>query len=159
MHSKEPLRKGLKDRLDAVGHSSGERFSSEKHRRELLEDYQRAKSVAKSRKYENTTDLGRTRSESPVRPYIRITDPRGQGSGRESTPERTSEAKEREKERDSDRRRRKSDVRNTDGASDEKRWSCEPIPATAEKKDAKSKEKLARKPEAKEVVREKNWHV
>ncbi|XP_012057226.1 PREDICTED: uncharacterized protein LOC105620335 [Atta cephalotes] len=159
MHSKEPLRKGLKDRLDAVGHSSGERFSSEKHRRELLEDYQRAKSVAKSRKYENTTDLGRTRSESPVRPYIRITDPRGQGSGRESTPERTSEAKEREKERDPDRRRRKSDVRNTDGASDEKRWSCEPVPATAEKKDAKSKEKLARKPEVKEVVREKNWHV
>ncbi|XP_011169183.1 uncharacterized protein LOC105202380 isoform X1 [Solenopsis invicta] len=159
MHPKEPLRKSPKDRLDVVGHSSEEKFSSEKHRRELLEDYQRAKSVAKSRKYENAVDSGRTRSESPVRPYIRVTDPRGQGSGRESTPERTSEAKESEKERDSDRRWRKSDVRNTDGAPDEKRWSCEPVPATAEKKDAKSKEKLARKPETKEVVREKNWHV
>ncbi|XP_012537677.1 uncharacterized protein LOC105837442 isoform X3 [Monomorium pharaonis] len=158
MQPKEPLRKSAKDRLDAVGRSSGEKFS-EKHRRELLEDYQRAKSVAKSRKYENPIDSGRTRSESPVRPYIRVTDPRGQGSGRESTPERTSEAKEREKERDPDRRWRKSDVRNTDGAPDEKRWSCEPVPATAEKKDAKSKEKLARKPEVKEAVREKNWHV
>ncbi|XP_011689001.1 PREDICTED: uncharacterized protein LOC105450723 [Wasmannia auropunctata] len=160
MHlAKEPLRKSTKDRLDAVGHPSEERYS-EKHRRELLEDYQRAKSVAKSRKYENPAENpGRTRSESPVRPYIRVTDPRGQGSGRESTPERTSEAKEREKERDPDRRWRKSDVRNTDGAPDEKRWSCEPVPATAEKKDAKSKEKLARKPEAKEVAREKNWHV
>lgn len=158
IHTKEPLRKGSKDRQDAVGHFSGERLSSEKQRRDLLEDYQRAKSVAKSRKYENTADSGRTRSESPVRPYIRVTDPRGQGSGRESTPERTSEAKEREKERDPDRRWRKSDVRNTDGAPDEKRWSCEPVPAT-EKKDVKSKEKLARKPEAKEVVREKNWHV
>lgn len=159
MYLKEPLRKGPKDRLDAVGHDSGERFSSEKQRRDLLEDYQRAKSVAKSRKYENLADSGRTRSESPVRPYIRVTDSRGQGSGRESTPERTSEAKEREKERDPDRRWRKNDVRNTDGAPDEKRWSCEPVPATAEKKDAKSKEKLARKPEAKEVAREKNWHV
>jgi len=155
MHPKEPLRKSSKD---IMGHSSGEKFS-EKHRRELLEDYQRAKSVAKSRKYENAVDSGRTRSESPVRPYIRVTDPRGQGSGRESTPERTSEAKEREKERDPDRRWRKSDIRNTDGAPEEKRWSCEPVPATAEKKDAKSKEKLARKSEAKEVVREKNWHV
>lgn len=159
MHPKEPLRKGSKDHQDAVGHSSGEKLSSEKQRRDLLEDYQRAKSVAKSRKYENAADSGRTRSESPVRPYIRVTDPRGQGSGRESTPERTNEAKEREKERDPDRRWRKSDVRNTDGAPDEKRWSCEPVPATVEKKDAKSKEKLARKPEAKEVVREKNWHV
>lgn len=159
MPSKEPLRKGPKDRQDAAGHFSGERLSSEKQRRDLLEDYQRAKSVAKSRKYENTADSGRTRSESPVRPYIRVTDPRGQGSGRESTPERTSEAKEREKERDADRRWRKSDVRNTDGAPDEKRWSCEPVPATVEKKDVKSKEKLVRKPEAKEAIREKNWHV
>ncbi|KAL0112420.1 hypothetical protein PUN28_012037 [Cardiocondyla obscurior] len=159
MRPKEPLRKGSKERQDAARHSAGEKLTSEKERRDLLEDYQRAKSVTKSRKYENAADTGRTRSESPVRPYIRVTDSRGQGSGRESTPERTSEAKEREKERDPDRRWRKSDVRNTDGLSDEKRWSCEPVPATAEKKDAKSKEKLARKPEAKEAVREKNWHV
>ncbi|XP_029163558.1 uncharacterized protein LOC114934987 isoform X2 [Nylanderia fulva] len=151
---KDPSRKNPKDRLDA-----GKYSSSEKQRKDLLEDYQRAKSVAKSRKYENTAEPARTRSESPVRPYVRATDPRGQGSGRESTPERTSEAKEKGKERDSDRRWRKSDARNTDGAPDEKRWPCEPVPATVEKKDAKSKEKLVRKPEAKEVMREKNWHV
>ncbi|XP_072755313.1 uncharacterized protein [Anoplolepis gracilipes] len=156
---KDPPRKNPKDRLDAVKHSSAERFSLEKQRRDLLEDYQRAKSVVKNRKYENTAEPARTRSESPVRPYVRTTDPRGQGSGRESTPERTSEAKEKGKERDSDRRWRKSDARNTDGAPDEKRWPCEPVPATVEKKDAKSKEKLVRKPEVKQVVREKNWHV
>ncbi|CAL1687215.1 unnamed protein product [Lasius platythorax] len=159
VHPKDPPRKNSKDRLDAVKYSSAERFSSEKQRKDLLEDYQRAKSVAKNRKYENTAEPARTRSESPVRPYVRATDPRGQGSGRESTPERTSEAKEKGKERDSDRRWRKSDARNTDGAPDEKRWPCEPVPATVEKKDVKSKEKLVRKPEAKEVVREKNWHV
>ncbi|RLU16838.1 hypothetical protein DMN91_010906 [Ooceraea biroi] len=157
VRTRDPARKGLKDRLDAMGRSADARFPSEKQRRDLLEDYQRAKSVARNRKYEDVADSARTRSESPVRPCIRSTDPRGQGSGRESTPERTSEAKERE--RDSDRRLRKSETRNTDGTPDERRWSCEPVPVTAEKKDAKSKEKLARKPEAKEVVREKNWHV
>lgn len=151
--SRDPPRKDSKDRLDAVGRAAGERFPSEKERRELIEDYQRAKSVAKSRKYDNAADpVG---SESPIRPCDRdrASHPRGQGSGRESTPERT-EAKEREKE-NSDRRWRKGDARNTDGA-DEKGWP-EPVSAT-EKKDAKSKEKLARKPEAKEA-REKNWHV
>ncbi|XP_025161249.1 uncharacterized protein LOC105190640 isoform X1 [Harpegnathos saltator] len=159
----EAARKGAKDRPDAVGHpagAGGERsFPSEKERRELMEDYQRAKSVAKTRKYEQTTDTGRSRSESPAiktcgRERVSSSDPRGQGSGRESTPERT-EAKEREKE-NSDRRWRKSDARNTDGAADERRWA-EPVPAT-EKRDASSKEKLARKAEAKEA-REKNWHV
>lgn len=158
-HPKDPPRKNSKDRLNVAKYSSAERFSSEKQRKDLLEDYQRAKSVTKSKKHENTAEPARIRSESPVRPYVRATDPRGQGSGRESTPERTSEAKEKGKERDSDRRWRKSDARNTDGAPDEKRWPCEPVPAIVEKKDAKSKEKLVRKPEVKEVVREKNWHV
>jgi len=156
--SRDPARKVLKDRLNAAGHSPDARFLSERQRRELLEDYQQAKSVARSRKYV-AADLGRPRSESPVRPCIRVTDPRGQGSGRESTPERTNEAKEREKERDSDRRWRKTETRNMDDTPDERRWPCEPVSATVEKKNAKSKEKLARKPEIKEVVREKNWHV
>lgn len=159
---RELARKGGKDHVDAARHPAlGERsFPSEKGRRELMEDYQRAKSVAKIRKYEQTMDPGRSRSESPAikasgRDRVSSSsDPRGQGSGRESTPERT-EAKEREKE-NSDRRWRKSDARNTDGAADERRWP-EPVPAT-EKRDAKSKEKLARKAEAKEA-REKNWHV
>ncbi|XP_011266728.1 uncharacterized protein LOC105257654 isoform X4 [Camponotus floridanus] len=155
VHPKDPPRKNSKDGMKC---SSAERFLSEKQRRDLLEDYQRAKSVAKSRKYENTAEPARTRSESPVRPYVRTTDSRGQGSGRESTPERTSEAKEKGKEKDSDRRWRKNDARNTDGVPDEKRWSCEPVSTTMEKKD-ESKEKLVRKPEVKEVVREKNWHV
>lgn len=157
-HSRDPLRKSSKDRLDAMGQSSAERLSLEKQRRDLLEDYQRAKSVSKSRKYENATDPARTRSESPVRPCVR--DPRGQASGRESTPERTSEAKEREKERDPDRRWRKSEVATTDNTLDEeKRRPCEPVPPATAEKDAKPKEKLARKPEVKEVPREKNWHV
>jgi len=159
IRSRDPARKAPKDRSNATGHSPDARFLSERQRRELLEDYQQAKSVTRSRKYVVATDAGRPRSESPVRPCIRVTDPRGQGSGRESTPERTSEAKEREKERDSDRRWRKSETRNTDDTSDERRWPCEPVSATVEKKNAKSKEKLARKPEIKEVVREKNWHV
>lgn len=155
VHPKDPPRKNSKDAMKC---SSAERFSSEKQRRDLLEDYQRAKSVAKNRKYENMTESARTRSESPVRPYVRTTDSRGQGSGRESTPERTSEAKEKGKEKDSDRRWRKNDARNTDGVPDEKRWPCEPVSTTMEKKN-ESKEKLVRKPEVKEVVREKNWHV
>ncbi|XP_014485332.1 PREDICTED: uncharacterized protein LOC106749893 isoform X2 [Dinoponera quadriceps] len=156
--SREVGRKGVKDRLEPAGRPTVERsLPSEKERRELMEDYQRAKSVAKTRKYEQTADPGRSRSESPaIKACGRVSsaDPRGQGSGRESTPERT-EAKEREKE-SSDRRWRKSDARNTDGAPDERRWP-EPVPGT-EKRDAKSKEKLARKAEAKEA-REKNWHV
>lgn len=151
---KDPPRKNSKD---AGKYSSAERLLSEKQRRDLLEDYQRAKSMVKSRKYENT-EPARTRSESPVRPYVRTTDSRGQGSGRESTPERTSEAREKGKEKDSDRRWRKNDARNTDGTPDEKRWPCEPVSTTVEKKD-ESKEKLVRKLEVKEVVREKNWHV
>lgn len=162
-YSRDPLRKtGPKNRLD-TGQSSAERLSLEKQRRELLEDYQRARSASKSRKYENaTTDpTARTRSESPVRLCVR--DLRGQASGSESTPERTSEAKEREKERDPDRRWRKSEAAartTTDNTLDEKRRLCEPVlpPATVEK-DAKPKEKLARKPEVKEATREKNWHV
>lgn len=154
---REPARKGAKDRPD--GHPGERSFPSERERRELMEDYQRAKSVAQTRKYEQqTADPGRSRSESPaIKACGRVSssDPRGQGSGRESTPERT-ESKEREKE-NSDRRWRKSDARNTDGAPDERRWAPEPVPAT-EKRDAKSKEKLARKAEAKEA-REKNWHV
>jgi len=159
VRSKDPARKVLKERLNAAGHSPDARFLSERQRKELLEDYQQAKSVARSRKYVVATDLETPRSESPVRPCIRVTDLRGQGSGRESTPERTNEAKERGKERDSDRRWRKSETRNTDDTPDERRWPCEPVSATVEKKNAKSKEKLARKPEIKEVVREKNWHV
>lgn len=155
--SRDPFRKNSKDRSDPTGHISAERFSTENQRRDP--EACQGKSVTKSRKYENATDPLRTRSESPVRPCVRPLDPRGQASGRESTPERTSEAKEREKERDSDRRWQKNDARNTDGASEEKRWPCEPVPAPAKKKDAKSKEKLPRKPEAKEAVREKNWHV
>lgn len=156
VHSRDPSRRNLKDRVDVQRHSSGERFRlTEKQRRELIDDYQRAKSVPKNRKYDNTTDQGRTRSESPLRSggKDRTSDLREQDSGRLGIPERM-EAKEREKE-NSDCRRRKSDVRNTDGA-DEKRWS-EPVPVT-EKKDAKSKEKLTKKPEVKEAC-EKNWHV
>lgn len=156
-----PARRVLKDRPDVTRHSADARFPSEKQRRDLLEDYQRAKSASRCRKYEDATDPGRTRSESPVRPCIRTTDPREQGSGRESTPERTSEAKERERERDSDRRWRKNETaRNTAGTPDDRRWPCEPVSASAtEKKDSKSKERLTRKAEVKEVVREKNWHV
>lgn len=156
MQSRDPFRKSSKDRSDTTGHIPAEKFSSENQRKDL-ENYQ-GKSVIKNRKYENAADPVRTRTESPVRPCVRPLDPRGQASGRESTPERTSEAKEREKERDSDRRWQKSDARNTDGASEEKRWPCEPVPATA-KKDAKSKEKLPKKLEVKEAAREKNWHV
>lgn len=160
-HPRDPSRKDrpAKSRLDALARSTAERFPSEEERRELIEDYQRAKSVAKSRKYDSAdpADSGRVRSpESPTTRQSgrdRVADPRGQGSGRESTPERT-ETREREKE-STDRRWRKSDGRNTDGA-EERRWP-EPVPAT-EKKDARSKEKHARKPEAAEV-REKNWHV
>lgn len=156
MQSRDPFRKSSKDRSDTTGHIPAEKFSSENQRKDL-ENYQ-GKSVIKNRKYENAADPVRTRTESPVRPCVRPLDPRGQASGRESTPERASEAKEREKERDSDRRWQKSDARNTDGASEEKRWPCEPVPATA-KKDAKSKEKLPKKLEVKEAAREKNWHV
>lgn len=160
---RDPLRKDSKERLDgsARGRSAEERYPSERERRELIEDYQRAKGVARGgRKYDDAADGSVVLPENqPTRPCDRdraaaAAYPRGQGSGRESTPERT-EAKEREKE-NSDRRWRKSDARNTDATADEKGWP-EPVPAM-EKKDARSKERLARKPEAKEA-REKNWHV
>ncbi|XP_015585228.1 biorientation of chromosomes in cell division protein 1-like 1 isoform X2 [Cephus cinctus] len=140
-------RKSLNDRLDARGHSL------DKQRRDCSEEMSRHGDRAKNRKLDDVIDSARTRSESPVRQFRDKVDLRGQGSGRESTPEPP-----RSKDRDSnDSRRRNVDLRSNVFKSNEKRKS-EPV-TKLEAKETKTKEKLYRKTGDVKGVHERNWEI
>lgn len=108
----------------------------------------------------NIDEIGRTRSESPVirQPRDRIDmkldrmDVRGQGSGRESTPEppRNKEKK------NSDSRRKRNDLKNENyKVNEKKKWS--EVVCNEEKKHIKNTEKNIIRHESLDIV-EENWN-
>ncbi|XP_044001060.1 putative uncharacterized protein DDB_G0282133 isoform X1 [Aphidius gifuensis] len=108
----------------------------------------------------NIDEIGRTRSESPVIRQSRDRidtkldrmDVRGQGSGRESTPEppRNKEKK------NSDSRRKKNDLKNENyKVNEKKKWS--EVVCNEEKKHIKNTEKIIIRHESLDIV-EENWN-
>lgn len=94
-------RKSLNERLEIIGQSLDERLVSERHRNN--NERPTDMSGPRHRKTGDAVDAARTRSESPVFRNCRDRmDVRGQGSGRESTPEppRGKERKRRTQSKD-----------------------------------------------------------
>ena len=156
-------RKSLNERLEILGHSLDERLASDRHRRDLegRNNIERLRESAgmRNRKSEEVGDVGevaRTRSESPaVRNGKDRTDVRGQGSGRESTPE-LPRGKDKKA---GDLRKRRSEIKDDSFVGNEKKWTDNQAGKknAAEKLENKSGEKTGGKTENKET-QGKNWN-
>ncbi|XP_043277534.1 uncharacterized protein [Venturia canescens] len=108
-------RKSHNERLEIVGNSIEDRHRRDFNSRNRHETNERTR----NHKSEDLLEQPRTRSESPALRNCRDRpDVRGQGSGRESTPEPP-----RGREKNSDHRKRRNDTKDETFGINEKRWS------------------------------------
>ncbi|XP_066594247.1 serine/arginine repetitive matrix protein 2-like isoform X2 [Prorops nasuta] len=142
-------RKNTKERLESVGHPPLDSRIQDRPRRDHPENVVKLSEDARNKNIVDRGKVGRTRSESPVRQSSRTQeqDVRGQGSGRESTPE----PNEQRFKDNVDSRWKKPEAR-TDSKSKDKRWPDSVDQENHTRANDKS-------PKAEVKGEESNWHI
>lgn len=143
-------RKSHNERVEIVGNPSDDRHRRDFDSRNRHDTNERTR----HRKCEDFLDQPRTRSESPALRNCRDRpDVRGQGSGRESTPEPP-----RGREKKIDHRKRRNDTKDDNFGINEKRWSSNNLKTNGEHNELKISDKNNIKLMENKESKGKNWN-